>query len=304
MEMQHVRYFIALSETLNFTRAAERCNVTQPTLTRAIQSLEHELGGPLFYRERANTQLTELGRMMLPYLTQVLEQIDRAKERAKNLGKLEESQLAIGAMCTIGPGMLCGFLGRFRESHPGVELDVVERPVPELPELLTSGKVEIGIFGSKDEPDERLHYLPLFEERFVIVLPPSHRLTAKNAIEGRDLHGEPYVNRKNCEVINHIRETWAARGVKVKTVFRSERDDWVLGMIRAGAGFGLFPEYVVNEPDLVIRPLIEPEFVRAVYLVTVRGRPHSPSVGAFVKDARTHRWGLGPMPGAGPAKAI
>jgi DNA-binding transcriptional LysR family regulator len=72
MEMQQVRYFLALARTLNFTRAAEAANVSQPALTRAIQQLEHELGGPLFHRERANTHLSELGKMMLPYLEQIL----------------------------------------------------------------------------------------------------------------------------------------------------------------------------------------------------------------------------------------
>ena len=70
MEIHQVRYFLAVVETLNFTKAAERCNVSQPALTRAIQLLEHELGGLLFRRERANTHLTELGRMVLPHLKQ------------------------------------------------------------------------------------------------------------------------------------------------------------------------------------------------------------------------------------------
>ena len=74
MEMHQVRYFVALCETLNFTRAAEKCNVTQPSLTRAIKLLEEELGGPLFNRERNQTHLTELGRMMEPHLREVIEQ--------------------------------------------------------------------------------------------------------------------------------------------------------------------------------------------------------------------------------------
>ena len=88
MEMQQVRYFVALAETLNFTRAAERCNVTQPALTRAIQQLEHELGGPLFNRERANSHLTELGRLMLPFLRQIWTQTAAAKEDLTTLRAL------------------------------------------------------------------------------------------------------------------------------------------------------------------------------------------------------------------------
>ena len=72
MEFHQVRYFLALCTTLNFTRAAEACNVTQPALTRAIQRLEEEFGGPLFQRERSLTQLTELGRLMRPLMEQTL----------------------------------------------------------------------------------------------------------------------------------------------------------------------------------------------------------------------------------------
>src|SRR5690242_8318889 len=81
VEMHQIRYFLAVCETLNFTRAAEACNVSQPSLTRAIKGLEDELGGPLFRRERNNTHLTGLGEMMRPHLTQVLIETDAAKER-------------------------------------------------------------------------------------------------------------------------------------------------------------------------------------------------------------------------------
>ena len=91
MEMHQVRYFLAVCDELNFTRAAERCNVAQPSLTRAIKLLEEELGGPLFHRERNHTHLTELGKMMHPYLSQVLAQSEAAKERAKGFANLKEN---------------------------------------------------------------------------------------------------------------------------------------------------------------------------------------------------------------------
>src|SRR5688500_352987 len=106
MEMQQVRYFVALAGTLNFTRAAERCNVSQPALTRAIQQLEHELGGPLFHRERGNTHLSELGRMMLPFLESIEQQAQAARDQARSVKKLDNLTLKIGAMCTIGPHLV------------------------------------------------------------------------------------------------------------------------------------------------------------------------------------------------------
>src|SRR5581483_7198525 len=103
MEMHQVRYFLALCEELNFTRAAERCNVAQPSLTRAIKQLEEELGGALFHRERARTHLSELGNIVLPYLTQIYEQSRQVKELAGNFGRLENNVLKLGIMCTIAP---------------------------------------------------------------------------------------------------------------------------------------------------------------------------------------------------------
>src|SRR5688572_13480043 len=126
MEMQQVRYFVALADTLNFTRAAEQCNVSQPALTRAIQQLEHELGGPLFHRERGNTHLSELGRMMLPYLETVEGQARAAREHARAIKKLEKATLTIGTMCTIGPQLVADLIIRFRAAHPEVEVAVID----------------------------------------------------------------------------------------------------------------------------------------------------------------------------------
>ena len=126
MELYQVKYFLALCETLNFTRAANNCNVSQPSLTRAIQNLEGEFGGPLFHRERQRTHLTELGRLMQPYFEQVYAQAQAAKDAAKSFAKLDDISLKIGVMCTIGPSMLADFFGRFRDRYPGVEVQFLD----------------------------------------------------------------------------------------------------------------------------------------------------------------------------------
>jgi len=290
MEMQQVRYFVALAGTLNFTRAAEQCNVSQPALTRAIQQLEHELGGPLFHRERGNTHLSELGRMMLPYLETVEASARAAREQARAVKTLERATLNIGAMCTIGPQLVAELMVRFQAAHPEVEVSVVDGGAPSMIDKLEKGELEVAIVGVPEELPENFHQLPIFEERFVIVLPPNHRLVAKNPVEAADLDKEPYVSRSNCEVFEPVRDALRARGVAMRQVFSSPRDDWVQGMIKAGLGLGFFPEFCVSDPDLVVRPLVAPSFSRTIYLATVRGRPHSPAVGAFVQEARRYPW--------------
>ena len=293
MEMQQVRYFVTLAQVLNFTRAAETCNVSQPALTRAIQQLEHELGGPLFHRERGNTHLSELGRMMLPYLAAIHEQTCAAKEHAKSVKKLEKATLTIGTMCTIGPQLIADLLIRFRQAHPEVEVQVIDAGAPDMIDKLVKGELEIAVVGVPDELPDSLHQLPIFQEKFVIVLPPNHRLCTKNPIRAAELHEEPYVSRSNCEVFAPVRADLNGRGIYMRKVFSSPRDDWVQGMIKAGLGLGFFPEFAVTDPDLVVRPLVEPSYSRTIYLATVRGRPHSPAVGAFIQEARRYPWPIG-----------
>lgn len=290
MEMQQIRYFVALADTLNFTRAAERCNVSQPALTRAIQQLEHELGGPLFHRERGNTHLSELGRMMLPYLESVATSARAAKAAALSAKKAEHVTLTLGAMCTIGPDLVADLIIRFQAAHPDVEVQVVDGEAASMIAALEKGDLHLGLVGVPEDLPGQFHQLPIFEERFVIVLPPGHHWAERNAIRVADLDGEPYVSRSTCEVFKMVARDFAARGVTPKKVFSSPRDEWVQKMIKAGLGFGFFPEHSVTDPDLIVRPLIEPEYSRTVYLATMRGRPHSPAVGAFVREARRHEW--------------
>src|SRR5262245_34522600 len=124
MEMHQVRYFLAVVDELNFTKAADKCHVAQPSLTRAIKLLEDELGGPLFHRERANTHLSELGRMVHAHLLQVHDEAQRAKQVARDFKKLQKVTLRLGVMCTIAPSQLTALIGSIGARYPSVELDL------------------------------------------------------------------------------------------------------------------------------------------------------------------------------------
>lgn len=294
MEMQQVRYFLALSETLNFTRAAELCNVSQPALTTAIKNLEEELGGILINRERSNTHLTELGRMMQPYLQSVFDQAQQAKQQAKEFAQLGNASIEIGVMCTIGPEMLYPFFGRFHESHPDVKLGVTDLPAGDLQAALEKGELEVAIFGLPTGLDPQFHALPLFEEDFLVAVSERHPFCALDTVHCQDLHGQDYVARVNCEFDEYAGGRLADLGVQVNPVFSSERDDWVQGMILADMGFGFFPEFAVTAPGMVTRPLRDPSFRREINLATVRGRRYSPGVGALVREANRHHWQAAP----------
>jgi LysR family transcriptional regulator, hydrogen peroxide-inducible genes activator len=290
VEMHQIRYFLAVCETLNFTRAAEACNVSQPSLTRAVKGLEDELGGPLFRRERNNTHLTGLGEMMRPHLIRVLIETDAAKERAKSFARLEDVELKLGMMCTIGPRRFVPFLKGFRERHPSVKLVVQDGSNEQIQERLAQGQLDVAIYGQPEEIDERFHARRLYDERFVIGVAPGHEFEKQNVVQAKDLHGKAYVNRQQCEFFGHAGRIFREHDGKPSIVFRSDRDDWVQSMVLAGLGFTFIAEYAVTAPGLCVRPLIDPEISRTIQVVTVRGRPHVPSVSAFVREVLAFPW--------------
>ena len=291
MEMHQVRYFLAVAEELNFTRAADKCNVAQPSLTRAIKLLELELGGPLFNRERANTHLTELGRMIKPHLEEVNAQSIAAQELATNFTRVEKIQLRLGVMCTIAPDQLVGLIFALNSRYPGVELELLDASNRQLDERLLAGELEVAIYCmGREDMDPRLNTIPLFREQMMIVLHPNDPLAMKNMIRVKDLHGQRYLQRINCEFTGQVGPIMREQGVKNELVYRSERDDWILAMVASGFGYAFMPQGCVNHPNVVVRPLIDPEIWRQVNLVTVRGRQYSPSVGLLVREAMSTRW--------------
>ena len=290
MEMHEIKYFIVLAEELNFTRAAERCNVSQPSITRAIKMLELELGGPLFHRERSNTHLSELGRMMKPYLEQVYNEAQNAKRRAAEFMNLKKTPLRLGLMCTIAPDNLIDFIKAVLERHPGVPLKIADAPARQLEDDLLAGELEVAIYATPGKPlDSRLHYIPLYEEDFVAVAPRGHSICAHNVVPIKSLNGQCYLSRINCEFGDSIDHVFDEQQVEWPTVYESERDDWILAMVAAGLGLAFMPISSVKHEGVEARPLMPP-FSRKVCLVTVRGRPYSPAVGALVAEAMRSAW--------------
>jgi LysR family transcriptional regulator, hydrogen peroxide-inducible genes activator len=290
MEMHQIRYFLAVSETLNFTRAAEQCNVTQPALTRAIQKLEEEFGGLLFRRERHLTHLTDLGRLMRPQLEQVWHQTETAKTTAKSFLKLENAPLSLGVMCTIGPLRGIGFVTDFWRTNQGIEITLREGVPPRLGELLREGELDLAVMAQWEPFDDRFNIQPLYRERFVVAFPPGHRFASQNGVRLADVEGESYLLRINCEYKDHLRTLREERGIALQHVYRSEREDWIQTMVMAGLGIAFIPEYSVVLPGLQTRPLVDPQVVREVALVTVAGRRFSPAVATFVRAIKAYKW--------------
>lgn len=226
----------------------------------------------------------------------MLSRTTEAKREALDFTKLKRAVLKLGLMCTIAPSSLLDLVRSVRQQYPGVELQLTDATAMQLYQQLESGVLEVAICCNPDYKDEeRLHRISLFREQFVIVVSVDHPLAEQNAIRARDLDGQHYLERVNCEYAQYAGRIFEERGVNDRTVYRSDRDDWILAMAAAGLGYAFMPEQCARHPEVAVRPLIEPEIWREISLVTVRGRPYSAAVGALVREtARWRRQGLIP----------
>jgi len=290
MELHQIRYFLALAEVLNFTRAAEKCGVSQPSLTRAIKSLEKELGGQLVRRERNRTHLTELGRMVKPRLEQALSLTELARAEAIDFAAMSTASLTLGVMCTIGPSRLISLIEHLATRVPHLELKLREASGRQVVDLLLAGEIDVALLGMPEYPDEIVVH-GLYEERYVIAFPPNHRFAQMNEVRLKDLDGERYLSRLNCEYLEFFNQGFGDLECRLDVRYESEHEDWIQAMIIAGMGCAVMPEYMSLYPDLQKRPLIDPPIWRTIAVATVRGRRHTPTVGLFTRLCQQMHWG-------------
>jgi DNA-binding transcriptional LysR family regulator len=288
--MFQVRYVLAAARLLNFTRAAALCNVSQPAMTKAIRTLEAELGAPLFHREGKKILLSEFGQTILPHLQMILNETEATRTLADNFRLLRNVPVRLGVMSTIGPVRLSRFLAKFQTDYRGVEVAVSEANAETLKSQLESAELDLAVLNAMDDHRDSFTVHELYRERYVVIFPPEHRLAKLNAIKLSDLSGEPYVDRLSCEMREMVMAVCAANRVTLYARFRSEREDWVQAMVQARIGFAFMPECSVTLPNLLQRPLIEPEVSRTISLLSVPGRPFTPATAALLRAAKTFHW--------------
>jgi LysR family transcriptional regulator, hydrogen peroxide-inducible genes activator len=252
--------------------------------------MEEQLGGPLFHRERSRTHLTELGRMVRPHLETVYDE-SRAVKRLSQGFSNNKMPFKLGIMSTISPAEIVDLIAAVKARLSGVELRLCDARAKELRERLLAGDLDLVIYALPGEkPDASVHAIPLFREQMVIAVHRGHRLANESRFPVRELNGECYIHRMNCEFAGYADDILREQGVTCTPTYWSERDDWTLAMVAAGLGFGFIPATAVTHPGVVGLPVVEPEFWREVNLVSVRGRPYSPAVGAVVREAMRKSW--------------
>ncbi len=291
MELYQIRYFLAVADTLNFTRASERSFVSQPALTKAIQRLEEAIGGRLFDRTKNSVQLTDLGRGMLPNFRQIYDSANEAREAARRLTRTQKDVVRVGVMCTIDfHQVLPGFV-ESQEGRTEVDLSFREGNLEALTDALDQGDVDLGIMCSPYEMPKRFAATPLFCEDYVLAIGDDHRFSGRHAVEMAELHRERYCERVMCEFSTYIERLLCDRGVTLEVVQQSSREDWIQALVRANFGVAFMPISIAEAAGLAYVYMTDVPIVRQVSVLVQAERPTSAAQQAVIDSLAAYGWG-------------
>ncbi|MGD0206887.1 MAG: LysR substrate-binding domain-containing protein [Verrucomicrobiota bacterium] len=286
MEMQQLRYVVAVARNGNFSRAAEQCHVAQPSLSQQIQKLEDELGERLFDRMKREVRLTPHGEAFLRRAVRILEEVDAAKREMTDAQDLLRGTLTIGVLPTIAPYLLPQVMAQFAEMFPGVETVAQEDTTARLLKLAHGYEIDFAL-ASQPIRDERLEVKELFSEELLLALPPGHPLARKRSVTVADLAGESLIVMKEGHCLgDQVLDFCDRRDVKPKISFRSAQLETVQALVAAGLGISLIPVMAMRSErgDLPeYRSLQSPKPQRKIVAAWPKQRPPGRAANEFLK---------------------
>jgi DNA-binding transcriptional LysR family regulator len=295
MEMHQLRYVVAVSRAGNFSRAAEQCHVSQPSLSQQILKLEEELGERLFDRTKREARLTPHGEAFLPRAVRILEEVDAAKREASDAQSLLRGRLTLGVLPTIAPYLLPEVLMTFAEGFPGVEIVVQEDTTARLLKLAHAYEIDFAL-ASRPIQDKRMEVRDLFTEELQLALPPGHPLTRKRTVSLADLEKERFIVMKEGHCLgDQVLNFCERRDLKPTIHFRSAQLETIQALVHSGVGISLVPAMAARSEreDLPeYRSLPSPKPERKIVAVWPKQRPPGRAANEFLKriPERWEKW--------------
>ena len=272
MDLRHLRYFVAVADEQNFTRAAEKLHISQPPLSRQIQDLEEELGLPLFERGSRPLKLTEGGRFFYGHATRLLEQAAQAIRTTKRIAQMQR-RLVIGFVPSTIYGALPRLVRLFRAAQPQTELALVEMSSVEQIEALKNGRIDVG-FGRVRLDDPSVKREILREESLVAAIPMEHELAKeRRALSMTEIAKHDhlvYPRNPRPSYADQVLTLFRDMGLEPRAVHEVQELQTALGLVASGMGLCLVPASAnrMRPDEVVYRPVAEAKAVSPIIMST------------------------------------
>ncbi len=247
MELHQLRYSLAVAETGNFTRAAERCNVTQPSLSQQVLNLEREIGHKLFHRLGRKAVLTEAGSVFIERARRILFEVENASKELSDHPSLER-RIVVGAIPTVAPYLLPPLIARCRERHPNLQVDVREDFRSNLLRSVGEGELDLAI-ATQPIVDARVAVTTLLHEPLLLVVARSHRLAKQKSVKAKDLAEENFIILgSSSSLAAQVQQFCGDNQFEPRIGYRCSQVATVKALVALGVGISILPS-VARAPE-------------------------------------------------------
>jgi LysR family transcriptional regulator, hydrogen peroxide-inducible genes activator len=294
MEFNQLRYVCAIAETGSFSRAAERCQVAQPSLSQQVLKLEEDLGTRLFDRLGRSVRVTEAGLAFLPHARSILSQMEMARSSVTDKFADVRGSVAVGVIPTVAPYLMPRYTTVFAKKYPEAKLRIVEKTTPVLIEGLRDLSIDLAILALPLRHKD-LELFPFYTEPLYVVLPRKHPRAAAETLAVKDLRGESFVMLRDGHCFRDLSIAACTHArVAPRIAFESDQFSSLFGMVAAGVGISLVPEMAIdrNARCRYVR-LSDARATRTVVTVVLRGRTLNWVQQAFLSEIRNQPNGNG-----------
>jgi DNA-binding transcriptional LysR family regulator len=290
MDLNQIRYFLNLADTLNFTEAAMRSGVSQPTLTRAIQRLEQELGGTLVYRDGKDSRLTALGRDIRSEFTAIANSEQRVRAISLNRVRGRRETLTLGIVNTIAPALITGFVSHALRQMPMLELVLQPITRDRGMEMLLSGQIDGCFCTDPAAGNTKIATVEMFSERLLLAMAQGHSLANQASVSLTDLSEQPYLDRLQCEFRSRVQSHLQEREIIMIPRVRSEREDLIQQAVAEGVGVCMLPERSAIVIGLTLRPVDTLDLSRTVAFQSISGTGTASALRQFRVLIERYAW--------------
>ncbi|GGN03898.1 LysR family transcriptional regulator [Actinoplanes campanulatus] len=299
MQLQQLRYFVAVAEFRHFTQAADELGVSQPTLSKQIHTLEMSLGAPLFERIRGGVTLTVAGETLLPLAQRMIADADAARDAVADIVGLRRGEVRLGATPSLCSSLLPVVLRGYRAEHPGIRLHVTEGSSQDLIADLLAHTLDLALIVLPEQgADPALETVEVLRESLVVASVASGPApTVARQLDLTELRHTPMVMfRDGYDIRDVTLQACERAGFTPKFAVEGGEMDAVLAFVEAGLGVALVPSMVlVNRPLLRATPLAPPGMRRTIALAQRRAAilPHA---AAALREAVIEHIAAGELP--------
>lgn len=290
MELRQLLYTLKIAEEKNFSRAADKLHIAQPSLSQQLSKLEQELGVKLFQRNTSTVELTFAGASFIQHAQKIMDAVAQLRQEMDDISQLRAGRVVVGSMPITGSHLLPYVLPAFKDAYPDIEITLLEDTSLNLEKLTAGGGTDLSLL-SLPLQEPTLAYEPIGEEIIDLAVPPNHRLAssgeARSGVKLEQLRDEPFIVLKKGQGFRKLTvDLCRGAGFEPNVVFESNNIETVQSLVAAGMGITLVPRFIARakRSELIpaYLPLAEPVPSRTLVIAYRKGRYLSKAAEAFI----------------------